>query len=618
MKTNRFLLFFASAAFLVSSAAYAGDGYAPRRERPLNDTNLSVADSDSAELDSFIVAYMDEHHIPGLAAAVVKNGDIIWTGDYGNAYFTPDIPVSDSTLFMLASVSKTVTGTALMQLYEEGYFDLNDPVNDYLPFPVVHPQYPNTDITFFMLLTHTSGIRDNWFVMNYYHGDSPIPLGEYLEGYLVPGGAWYHPILNFAPWEPGTQYEYCNNAVALIGYLVEVIAGTPFDQYCQNNVFAPLDMTETAWFLAQLDTMDVAEPFHWDGDEYVGYGHFGYSDYPSGQLRTSAEQLARFLSSYLKYGACGTERILDSTTVALMTSPQIPGIDPSQGLIWYTFNLGGRQLWGHGGGDFGVTTEMYLCREQNSGVVILTNGESYFFDILDALFDYAEMYEVSLSVDLTPHNPPIQIPAPGGNFSFDIAVRNEDSTQVTFDLWIEVLLPNGSQTEPIMQRAGLTLQPGDSLVRTDLVQYVPGSAPPGEYAYIAKAGYQPAVVTAADTIFFTKDAGRSASGTADGWSFAGWGKAGSVETTENPTPVVVYPNPFNPQTTITFTLPRADEVSLAVYDMNGRKVAQLVKGWYPAGAYRATFNGDIFASGVYLARFESGGITQTRKLLLMK
>ncbi|MGB7061323.1 MAG: serine hydrolase domain-containing protein, partial [Candidatus Zixiibacteriota bacterium] len=89
---------------------------------------------DSAEVDSFILSAMDTYRIPGVAACVAKGGRIVWTGSYGHAIIEQDVPVADTTLFMLASISKTFTGAALLQLWEAGLFDLDDDINDYLPF----------------------------------------------------------------------------------------------------------------------------------------------------------------------------------------------------------------------------------------------------------------------------------------------------------------------------------------------------------------------------------------------------------------------------------------------------------------------------------------------------
>lgn len=387
--------------------------------------------STRGELENYIQGQMAQKHIAGLSSSIFKEGEVIWTGTFGHADFdAPAKPVEPGTLFMLASVTKAITATALMHLWEQGLFDLHDPINSHLPFAVIHPFFPDRGITFHMLLTHTSGIKDNWSVMPYYPGDSPIPLGEYLEDYLVEGGAYYYQYANFYEAEPGTQYRYSNIAVALIGYLVESISGMPLEPYCRQNLFKPLGMDETSYFLANLDLEHIAKPYYWNGSSYTSYGHFGYSDYPSGQIRTSAPQLMTFLSTFMQNrlpadpfqgpnasgelsmgtgrmqasGSVGGSipssgappmtlpRILEPATVQTMLTSQIPGIKPSQGLIWYKKWIGGYLHWGHNGGDQGVTTEMMYCPDLEIGLVVLTNGESGFNNIFEAMFDYANAY----------------------------------------------------------------------------------------------------------------------------------------------------------------------------------------------------------------------------------
>ena len=346
---------------------------------------------DSAGLDSFILWVMQTQHIAGVTTCAIKDGQIIWTSAHGWASAEDSIEAADTTLFMLASASKTVTGVALMQLWEEGLFGLDDDINNYLPFTVHNPNYPDSTITFRHLLTHTSSIIDNWDVMPYWPGDSPIPLGQYLADYLVPGGAYYDSSLNYSSFPPATQWRYCNIAVALAGYLVETISDS-FPVHCRDSIFTPLDMYETSWFLADLDTHNIAIPHYWDGSTYRPYGHYGYSDFPSGQLRTSSLQLARFLIAFQQHGQIDTVRILDSTTVELMTTIQYPSLNPIQGLIWRrTLLQGQRWVWGHEGGDLGVRTSMSYCPAETSAAIVLTNGESNdgLLSILDALFDYA-------------------------------------------------------------------------------------------------------------------------------------------------------------------------------------------------------------------------------------
>jgi CubicO group peptidase (beta-lactamase class C family) len=371
-----------SSAVAQTREHWAGDMIVMLREgmAPVEPASL-----DSAGLDSFIVWAMGNYNIPGVAACVVKDGQVVWSGAHGWAIIEDSIAVTDSTLFMLASVSKTVTGAAVMQLWEEGHFGLDDNINDYLPFQVIHPWHPDSIITFRMLLTHTSAINDNWGVLNalYVLGDSPIPLGQFLEDYLTPGGAYYHAESNFSPWAPGTTYDYCNVAVALAGYLVEAISGTPFDQYCEDSLFTPLHMDETAWFLADLDTSHIAMPYHWNGSTYVPYRHYGYPDYPDGQLRSGTAELSRFLIAMLQGGQIEGVRILDSTTVDTMTTVQVPNVTPSSdiGIIWHRYwrDCLDDWIWVHGGSDAGVRTEVIFCpaADENWGCIVLTNGESY-------------------------------------------------------------------------------------------------------------------------------------------------------------------------------------------------------------------------------------------------
>ncbi|MHC4943670.1 MAG: serine hydrolase domain-containing protein [Planctomycetota bacterium] len=385
---------------------------------------LQLPHATEESLEETILAIMDKKHIPGLSASVMKKGRIIWQKALGYACFDPQQLVEEDTLFMLASVSKTVTAAALMQLYEKELFELHDPVNDYLSFSVIHPDFPGTDISFHMLLTHTSGINDNWSVMPYYPGDSPIPLGDYLHDYFTPGGAFYDPDKNFTGFEPGTQFVYSNIGIALAGYLVEAMTGIPLEDYCQENLFEPLGMEETSFFLANLDPQNIAMPCHWNGSSYDPYGHFGYNEYPAGQLRTSAPQLMRFLSVFMgslnhhepwqgggqgggfpsggliggplspqffsSNGSPGkVPQILERATVEMMLTPQVPDIFPYIGLVWFKTVNGNHTYWGHTGGDKGVRTGMRYYLEEEIGVIALTNGEASTGSILDAMFDYA-------------------------------------------------------------------------------------------------------------------------------------------------------------------------------------------------------------------------------------
>jgi len=372
-----------------------------------NVDNLAINDSD---LEEFILNEMEYRHIPGLSASIVIDDEIIWKGAYGYADIENDIPVTNETLFKIASISKTLTATCLMQLWEQDLFELDDPINDYLPYDVIHPQHPSVDITFRMLLTHTSSIVDNWNLPLYYVGDAPISFQDFLREYLVSDGGYYRPEKNFGSWEPGTSFSYSNLAVALVGYLVEVISEVNFLDYTQTYLFEPLDMYESGWYLRELNVENIAMPYNWDGDEFEPYGHIGYVDVPAGDLRTSSSQLANFLSLFIQKGIFNGNRIIESDTVDLMLTPDSSS-SRAIGLIWWRTRLDDRYVWGHGGSDFGCRANMQFDPETNIGVVVLVNTGAGITQITKKLFEYAE----SILDNLPPEKPSnIQGPNRGG------------------------------------------------------------------------------------------------------------------------------------------------------------------------------------------------------------
>ncbi len=367
---------------------------------------LVTADStrfiDPDELDAYIEQFMTEYHIPGVVACVVKSDRLAWTGVYGYADIVADVPAADSTLFMLASISKTFVATALMQCWENGLIGLDSDINSYLPFDVINPNHPSEIITPRQLLTHTSSIarNDDWVSLIVNGADSPLELGQFLEDWLVPGGLYYSDA-HYAPYAPGTGGQYCNVAFSLAGYLVECVSGHSLEAFCQENIFEPLGMGESSWFLANLDPAHIAMPTAYSGGAYQQYGHFGIPIYPAGQLRTSAPQLARHLEAFMELGNYNGIRILEPETVEMMRTVQFPDVPVVDGLDfglgWYRSSSVYGYIWGHSGGFTGVTTFMYCNLEEDWGIILLINtdyndGANF---ITNVLFSFAHNYVVT-------------------------------------------------------------------------------------------------------------------------------------------------------------------------------------------------------------------------------
>jgi CubicO group peptidase (beta-lactamase class C family) len=336
--------------------------------------SMATADAGGSELDDFVTAHMQTAQIPGLAAVVVKNDQVVLSRAWGLAEIESNRLATPDTLFMLASISKSVTAVALMQLVEKGQLTLDEPIDAKLGWQVRNPKFPDTPITARMLLSHTSGIEDGPRFGNYYvrDMDSPIALDAFLRGYLLAAGAYFDAGNWNGTAAPGTHYSYSNAGLSLAGNLLEKIAGMNLQDYCQQHVFGPLGMNESSFFLSGLDRTHLAMPYDVNtAGAFVPAGYYCYPDYPDGQLRTSANQLARFLMAFMQDGQLGTTRILEKASVDEMRKQQ-PASE--EGLSWEFAPFGSRKLIGHSGADEGVSTDMYFEPATGAGFVVLANG----------------------------------------------------------------------------------------------------------------------------------------------------------------------------------------------------------------------------------------------------
>ena len=373
----------------------------------LNQFDLETNDfRDETELLNFIESTMETHLIPGLSISIAKGGNIVWDKHFGYANVNESTLVDKNTMFILSSASKTVTATALMHLFQQDLFTLNDNVNDYLSFDIIHPDYPEVPITFKMLLSHTSGIKDNWDFMPFYDTDSPLELNYYLNQYFTSGGEFYDSDLNFTDHTPGTSFSYSNIGAALVGLLTEEISGQPFNEYCIENIFEPLGMDNAYWFLSEIENLNqVAVPHQLaegSNDSLAVLENYGYSDYPAGQLRTTSNELAKFLSAFNNDGLYNGIKLLNLETIEVMKTIHYPDVAYDQGLIWYYKSLNGSNLFGHGGSDLGSVTEMFLSSSDNIGIVLLSNSRNHegMGLIESAVFDYATETDFIPSGDL--------------------------------------------------------------------------------------------------------------------------------------------------------------------------------------------------------------------------
>jgi len=334
-------------------------------------------------LDAFLNAQLQTAGIPGMAIGIARQGKVVFTRGYGFADLARGRRVTVDTMFHLASVTKTVTATAVMMLAGAGKIDLDAPASRYLDFEVINPAYPDIAITVRHLLMHLSSISDK----TYYDVDfrvpgmdAPQPLDVFLRSYLVPGGEHYTASGSFSSSAPGSSYDYCNVGYGLLGHLAGRVAGEDLRAFTQRRLFAPLGMRHVSWTIAGVPAALRATPYDVVEDRLVPVEPVGFPDWPVGMLRASIAGFMPFVAASANGGAAGGTRILaapgEAEMLVMQVLPGLPTWLTGQGLGWAESQLGPTPRINHWGGDPGVFTAVYLDPALATGVAIFTNASA--------------------------------------------------------------------------------------------------------------------------------------------------------------------------------------------------------------------------------------------------
>lgn len=303
---------------------------------------------------------IDDRRIAGAVTLVVRRGQVAWLKAQGMQDREAARPMRPDTIFRICSMSKPITSTAVMILYEEGHFLLGDPVSRFLPEfknpkvlvkPAAGEPYTipaSREITIRDLLRHTSGLTYHW------NGDLGPRYKDagVAHGLLPYDGTIADAVQRLAGlpllFNPGERWEY-SLGVDVLGRLVEVVSGKPFDEFLRSRVFEPLGMKDTSFFPAEnkLDRLATAYTYYADRglsrfpDAPITEGSFTYSaDYPyrgakklfsgGAGLSSTAADYARFCQMMLEGGRLGDVRLLSRKSVELMTHDQLGKIAPDQ------------------------------------------------------------------------------------------------------------------------------------------------------------------------------------------------------------------------------------------------------------------------------------------------
>ncbi|KPM46759.1 serine hydrolase domain-containing protein [Jiulongibacter sediminis] len=341
------------------------------------------------ELQQKIQGEAERNGLSSVAYSLVRNEEILISSAWGFADKENKVPATDQTRYLLASVSKTITAVAIMQLVEQKRIHLDDDIMAYLPFPLRNPKFPDSKITYRMLLSHMSSISDRYqsgLDLYCYGTDCPMTLETFFEETFTENGLYYSKN-NFSNIEPGTAEDYSNLGSALLGYLVQRITQMPFDEYCKQHIFEVLSMSKTEWRLAKTPLNELAIPY--SSETNRANPHYTFPDYPNGGLRSSLHDLSIFLRAIIQDGTFQGHQILSASSMAEMKKFQFGSTE--QCLSFYYETINGKKYLGHSGGEMGVTTEMYFDRDTGLGVVLLCNDEDADLEnIMALLFHYGE------------------------------------------------------------------------------------------------------------------------------------------------------------------------------------------------------------------------------------
>ena len=325
-----------------------------------------------------ISVLIEDLNAVGLSVAVVKDNQIVYVEAFGAKNIDAGTQTGVDDIFRIASISKSFTATAIMQLYEQGKFALDDDVAPALGLPMRNPHHPDIAITYRMLLSHTSSLKG---AVHYFTFDAidPEKTDDLEAAYNL--------------YAPGTQYEYCNLGFNLLGALIEIHSGERFDRYVKNHITDPLglnanfnvDALDESLFVTLYNYADgqfVESPDAYrsradDLENYImGYTTPVFS--PTGGMKIAPKDLVKHMLVQINQGTWDGVKILKPESVAAMQAPyRFPdGTTGDYGFAISTTTklVEGETLKGHTGSAYGLYSAMFFEPDKKFGFIVITNG----------------------------------------------------------------------------------------------------------------------------------------------------------------------------------------------------------------------------------------------------
>lgn len=331
-----------------------------------------------AGLDDYVTAAMEAWNVPGLALAVIADGEVVHARGYGVRDVRTGAPVDENTLFAVGSTSKAFTSAALGLLVDEGRVSWDDRVIDHIPWFAMYDAYATRELTVRDLLTHRSGLS---------RGDAVWSRWPHDRQEIIRRIRFLEPTRSFR-----SAWQYQNLMFLTAGEVVRVTSGQTWDDFVDDRIFTPLGMGRSVTSVTELDRLDnVATPHvHVDGIA-TPVAHKNIDNVgPAGSIYSSVAQMARWVGVHLAGGIHSGERLFSDSVMAEMHRPQMliqadapenslhPRDAPmnfnAYGLAWWILDYRGRKVVDHGGGIDGMRAHVAFMPVEGLGMVALSNA----------------------------------------------------------------------------------------------------------------------------------------------------------------------------------------------------------------------------------------------------
>lgn len=308
---------------------------------------------------------MEKEHIPGVAIAVSKDNELIYQKGFGFRDMEEELPVTPDTIFGTASVTKSFTSLAIMQLVEQEKIALTDPVSTYLPKFSIRGIEPIEQVTIYHLLTHTTGL-------------APIKRHEefnHFEEHLTYLREKNHDILG----KPGEYFSYSNDAFLLLGAIIEKVTGRLYRRYITEEILNPLKMNRSTFSIEEIKKFtNVTVPYIFNKDkekhEIQAWPKLGNYEVGGG-LRSTVLDLIKYGDLFINGGKIGNKQMITEKGLKKIYQPYVQMDQKTY--YGYAFKVTpgyyGTTLVEHSGGQPGVASNFGFLPEENISVAVLTN-----------------------------------------------------------------------------------------------------------------------------------------------------------------------------------------------------------------------------------------------------